>query len=503
MQEGVNRRFPADGPDAEAEEPNNGDVTAGVTAEAIPQERVAPQSDDLPPDPNGNLLKGEEENSVQDDEMAPYAAEVVESSLDLDPAAIPPLKRPGLEESGDEEFSTMEELLQQEEYGMVQPRRGDVLTGRVISATSEGLLVDVGLKREGVVPAADLSRLDAKARSNIKVGDEIPVYVLRASDQDGNLILSVHRAQSETDWLRAQQMKEQEELWEGKVTGYNQGGLVVPFGRIRGFLPASQIVGFPRRLTGEARTARLAKLVGETLPLKVVEVDRRRRRLIFSHRAAWWEWKEHRRQRLLEEIQEGEVRRGIVSSLRDFGAFVDLGGVDGLIHVSELSWERVEHPRDVLKVGDEIDVYVLNVDRAGGRIGLSLKRLIPEPWSQVPEKYHVNQLVEGVVTRVTDFGVFVKLEEGIEGLIHRSELADIEPQRPRDLVKEGDLLLLRVIRVEPERRRIGLSLRQVSEEEWSHWAASYHGVEAPVASADPNTEAAPDDAPLTEQPPAE
>lgn len=502
MQEGVDWRFPADGPDAEAEEPNR-TVTAGVTAEAIPQENVAQQSGDQTPNPTGNLMKGEEEKSVQDDEMISNVAEAVDPSLDLDPAAVPPLKRPGLEEPEEEDFSTMEELLQQEEYGMVQPRRGDVLTGRVISVASEGLLVDVGLKREGIVPAADLNRLDAKTRSNIKVGDEIPVYVLRTSDQDGNLILSVHRAQAETDWLRAQQMKEKEELWEGKVTGYNQGGLVVPFGRIRGFLPASQLVGFPRRLTGEARTARLAKLVGETLPLKVVEVDRRRRRLIFSHRAAWFEWKERQRQRLLEEIQEGEVRHGIVSSLRDFGAFVDLGGVDGLIHVSELSWERVEHPRDVLKVGDEVDVYVLNVDRASGRIGLSLKRLIPEPWSQVPEKYHVNQLVEGVVTRVTDFGVFVKLEEGVEGLIHRSELADIEPQRPRDLVKEGDLLLLRVIRVEPERRRIGLSLRQVSEEEWSQWAASYHGVETSVASADPVTGAASDHTPLTDQSPAE
>lgn len=476
MSEGVEERFPADGSFAEAEEA--GVITSHVEEEPTPQEVIGHED-----------VTFQVQESTGEEGMTPAGdadvqtppQESAEAATEEEDTIIPPLTRPGLELSEEEEFGSMEDFLK-EEYDYVQPHRGDLLTGRVISVASEGLLVDVGLKREGIVPASDLTRLDRKTRQDIQVGDEIPVYVLRASDQDGNLILSLFRAQMEADWLKARQLMESGEIWEGKVTGYNRGGLVVPFGRIRGFVPASQIIGFPKRLTDEAREKKLAAMEGEILPLKVMEVDRRRRRLILSHRAAWWDWKEVQRKRLLEELQEGEVRHGVVSSLRDFGAFVDLGGADGLIHVSELSWERVDHPRDVLKVGDEVDVVVVSVDRERGRIGLSLKQLKPEPWSLVPDKYHVDQLVEGVVTRVSDFGVFVKLEEGIEGLIHKSELADIEPQRPGDLVKEGDLLLLRVLRVEPERKRIGLSLRQVSEEEWADWAASFRAKAAQAAS---------------------
>ena len=413
----------------------------------------------------------EEKNPVS--EVIPRIPEGVE--------VAPPPTRPGLPAANGGEATTMEALMQQE-YDYRQPERGDILSGVILSIGPDGLIVDVGLKREGIVPNSDLERLDKQTRAELKPGDETWVYVLRPRDRDGNLILSIYRARAESDWGKAQEMMDKGEIWEGKVTAHNQGGLVVPFGKLRGFLPASQVVGIPRRLTEEQKTARLAEMVGQTLPLKVIEVDRKRRRLIFSHRAAWWKWKELQRSRLLDDLKEGDIRSGVVSSLRDFGAFVDLGGADGLIHVSELAWHRVKHPSEVLKVGDEVQAMVLNVDKDRKRIGLSLKRMQPEPWSVVEERYHPDQLVQGVVTRVVDFGAFVKLEDGIEGLIHRSELADVAPARPSDLVQEGQLLLLRVIRIDTQRRRIGLSLRQVTEEEWSHWAATFHAAKEEQAA---------------------
>jgi len=266
---------------------------------------------------------------------------------------------------------------------------------------------------------------------------------------------------------------------------HNRGGLVVQYGKIRGFVPASQLMRFPRRLSETQKMERLKEIVDteEAIPLKIIEVDRRRRRLILSQREAWWEWKEQRKRDLLDQLEEGQEVEGTVTSLRDFGAFVDLGGADGLIHVSELSWQHVSHPRELLKVGQKVQAKVLNLDRNRLRIGLSLKQMEQEPWSQIDEVYTERQLIEGVVTRVAEFGAFVRLPEGIEGLVHVSELADIEPERPGDLVKDGDLLLLRIIRIDPQRRRIGLSLRQVTEAEWSEWVATFEEQETKEAPA--------------------
>jgi len=448
--------------ESESEEDDPMEIAAQDTQDTTTEE--------VPPDPSISMSEVKPETDLEAEKkiVSPVVA------LARDAESIPPPTRPGLEPAMDP--NSMESLLE-EEYAFRQPQRGDILSGVVISIGSDEMIVDVGVKREGVVPANDLSRLGKEALSEIKEGDTIPVYVLRPRDRDGNLLLSIFRARSEVDWTRAQEMMESGEIFEGTVAAANKGGLVIPFGKIRGFLPSSQVVGIPRRLTEEAKNDRLDEMVNQVLPLKVIEVDRRRRRLIFSHRAAWWKWKEMQRDKLLSELKEGDVRKGVVSSLRDFGAFVDLGGADGLIHVSEVSWHRVQHPNEVLKVGDEVEAYVLGVDRDRKRIALSLKRLHPEPWAVIEEKFPINGLVEGVVTRVVDFGAFVKLEEGVEGLIHRSELADIEPHQPSDLVKEGDLLLLRVIRIDTRRRRIGLSLRQVSEQEWADWAATFRSDE--------------------------
>ena len=358
-----------------------------------------------------------------------------------------------------------------EDWDYRRPRRGEVRSGVILSIRDQEIIVDVGGKRDGIVPYADLQRLSDEERAALSVGDEVLVYVLRPEDQDGNLLLSLNMARQEQSWRRAQELADSGEVWEGEVVGYNKGGLVVPLDDIRGFVPASQVPGFPQGLSQEERLQRLSEMVGQTLQVKVIEINRRKRRLILSATTALRQWRKQQRERLLNELREGEVRRGTVSSICSFGAFVDLGGADGLIHLSELSWRRVRHPREVLDVGQEVDVYVLRLDHEKRRIGLSLKRLEPEPWALVEDKYELGQLVEGTVTNVVDFGAFAEIEDGVEGLIHVSELADAPVSHPREVVKKGDLLLLRIIRIDPRRKRLGLSLKRVLEAEWAEWAA--------------------------------
>ena len=388
---------------------------------------------------------------------------------------LPPTKPPA-------EVHPMQALLDQGGYDM--PQRGDIREGTVISVSPQEVVIDLGLKREAVVPASDLSRLDKAMLAEIQEGTTWPVYILQPSDREGNLLVSLSRALQEKDWLVAQQMMDSNEMLEAEVSGHNAGGLEVIFGKLRGFVPASHISSLPRELSPDERKARLAAYVGQKIPVKVVEVDRKRRRLIMSERAARRRWQREHRKQLLDDIQVGEVRTGIVRSLAEFGVFVDLGGADGLIHISELAWFPVAHPNEVLKVGQQIDVKVLRIDKQRERVGLSLKRVQPDPWSNIEGLYHVGELIEAVVTRVTDFGAFVRLRSGVEGLLHVSEMADIRPDHPQSLVNPGDLLLLRVLRIEPERRRIGLSLRQVSETEWAEWAASYREKHAAQAEAE-------------------
>jgi len=359
----------------------------------------------------------------------------------------------------------------EEGYDYEAPRRGDIRSGVILKAHDHGLVVDIGFKREGLVPAEDLERLDEETRSEIAIGDEVPVFVLRPENKDGHPILSIHQARLYEDWLKAEQMMEDGELYEGEVAGFNRGGLIVRFGKIRGFVPASQVVGLPRRLGEDQRRQRLEAKIGEEIGLKIIEVDRRRRRLIFSQRRALRAWQEVQRERVIATLTEGETRRGKVTSLTNFGAFVDLGGADGLIHVSELSWSRVNHPRDALKVGQEVEVYVLDVDRKRKRIALSLKKLQPDPWTLVDDHYQVGQLVEGRVTRVLDFGAFIELDLGIEGLLHSSEMIGTPELPPTEIVHSGETLPVKIIRIESRRRRIALSARRVRKSEWERWVA--------------------------------
>ena len=376
-----------------------------------------------------------------------------------------------------------------EEYDYELPKRGDIRTGVVVSIQPTEMIVDIGAKRECVVAASDLQKLGGDAASRFQVGDQVSVYIIKPEDREGHLVGSLHLAELERDWARAEEIEKSGQVFEARVSGQNRGGLLVPFGRLRGFVPASHLVGVNTDAT--ERSVSLGHWVGKTLPFKVIEVNRRRNRLILSYRAARRQWRSQQKRSLLEELRQGDVRRGVVSSLATFGAFVDLGGADGLIHVSELAWHRVGHPSEVVHMGQEVEVYVLRVDEARGRIGLSLKRLQPDPWTLVEEKYRPGQLVPGRICKLVDFGAFAELEPGIEGLIHTTELADPPPVRPEEIVEPGELHLLRVLRVDPVGRRIGLSLRAVDPAEAKAWQAQRAATPPPAPASEPADEAQP------------
>lgn len=354
-----------------------------------------------------------------------------------------------------------------EQYGYKQVKYGDIVSGIVVRVAPHEILVDIGTKSEASVATKEVDELSREGREKIQIGEEILAFVLRPEDYENGTILSLARAQEERDWRDAQAALDGGTILEAQVAGFNKGGLIVRVGKVRGFVPASQLE-MAARSRGERELSEqdLASFVGKKLKLKIIEIDRARSRLILSERAAMREVRRDARARLMEEIQEGEVRSGTVTSIADFGVFVDLGGVDGLIHVSELSWTKIGHPSDAVKVGDPIQVKVLGIDREKNRIGLSLKRLQPEPWTTIEERYHIGQLVNATITKLASFGAFARVDEGIEGLIHVSELSDRRINHPKEVVKEGDALQLRVIKIDPERRRLGLSLKRVQDEDY-------------------------------------
>jgi len=356
----------------------------------------------------------------------------------------------------------MWELLD-EQYLYCEPRRGDIRQATILEVRPDEVIVSIGAKANGVVTLRDLEQLDEETRSLIRPGAELPVCVVNP-DYYGEILVSIKMAQSARDWQRAQEYLEQGTIFEGDVIGFNKGGALVRFGHIQGFLPNSQIVSVSRRAPDSEPASYLKEVVGQRLPLKVIEVDRSRKRLILSERQARREWQSAQRHQLIAALQEGDVRHGIINSLCDFGAFVDLGGVDGLVHISEIAWERVQNPAQALKVGQEVDVYVLSVDRERERVSLSLKRLQPDPWIIAVEKYQEGQLVEGVITNVRHFGAFAQLEPGIEGLIHISELGIQPTAELEGAIKVGDRLQLRVLQVDVARHRIALSARQAAEQ---------------------------------------
>ena len=349
-----------------------------------------------------------------------------------------------------------------------QPQTGDIRYGVVVDKRAGELLIDIGYKSEGIVTGREVDRLEGEFRE-MAIGDEVPVYVMR-EDRDGNLLLSISRARAESDWKQAEELLETQDIFTGSVSGFNRGGVIVKIGQVRGFVPASQLSSESQamQLTEGEPDNRWMKLMDTELRMKVIDLDRRRNRLILSERVAIREWRREQKEKLLESLEEKSVCEGVVSSLADFGAFVNLGGADGLIHLSELSWGRISHPSEVVSIGEKIKVMVLNVDRERKRIGLSLRRLLPEPWEAVPDRYEVGQVVHGLVTKLVHFGAFARLDKDtIEGLIHISELTERRITHPSEVVTEGQELDLRIIRIDTDKRRMGLSLKQVSPEEES------------------------------------
>ncbi|MBI5959392.1 MAG: S1 RNA-binding domain-containing protein [Chloroflexi bacterium] len=400
-------------------------------------------------------------------------------------------KQPNSPNETEDMGQSFEEMLDAS-FDYTPPHRGEIREAIILQIEPNEIIVDMGAKQDGIVTAQDLERLDPEYRKTLTVNNTVPVYVLNPRDTDGNLIVSINMGLQQHDWDSARRLLTNDEVVEVSVTGHNRGGILVRWERLEGFIPSSHMVTISAGLQGNDRREALNVMIGQKLGVKVIEVDQDRRRLIFSEREAQREWRAQQKARLLAELHEGDVVKGVVTGLRDFGAFVNLGGADGLIHVSELAWHRVDHPRDVLKVGDEISVYVLSLDRDTNRIALSRKRLLDDPWKNALDRYHEGMMVEGTITNVVDFGAFIALDDGLEGLLHLSEMGDGTLKEPHSYVKKSDRLQLCISRLEPEQRRVGFTQR---------WGVSQEGpITTPGEDAAVSDELPADDLPADELP---
>ena len=332
---------------------------------------------------------------------------------------------------------------------------GDIVEGTIVKIDRDEVLLDIGYKSEGVIPAKELSiRHDVDPNEVVHVGDQIEALVLQKEDKEGRLILSKKRAQYERAWGRIEEVMQSGSTIRGPVIEVVKGGLIVDIG-LRGFLPAS--------LVDLRRVRDLHPYVGQEIEAKIIELDRNRNNVVLSRRAFLEESQSEGRKKFLESLQKGERRKGTVSSIVNFGAFIDLGGVDGLVHVSELSWKHVDHPSEVVQVGQEVEVDVLDVDLERERVSLSLKATQEDPWKEFERKYQAGEIIEGQVTKLVPFGAFVRVAQGIEGLVHISELSEQHVESPEAVLSVGDQVRVKVIEVDVSRRRISLSMRQVGE----------------------------------------
>ncbi len=358
--------------------------------------------------------------------------------------------------------SDMQDLLAESERPFRGLRRGEVVEGVVVQVNRDEILVDIGAKAEAVVPLNEIPHGEGETPDLPSVGDTITASVITPENREGHAVLSLTRAQAEQGWRELQQVFESGQSIEGEVVNHNRGGLVVNVFGVRGFVPLSQISDVKRVGSEQEADEQLTAMHGNKMLLRVLELQRRRNRLILSERATVQERRARDKERLLQELQQGDEREGTVSSVCDFGAFVDLGGADGLVHLSELSWGQVAHPSHLVKVGEKVKVHVLSVDRDGKKIALSMKRLQPEPWALLAENYQVGQEIRVKITKLAPFGAFAEVEPGIEGLIHISELSEERIAHPKQVVREGETVPVRIIRIDAARHRLGLSLRQSS-----------------------------------------
>jgi small subunit ribosomal protein S1 len=380
-------------------------------------------------------------------------------------------------EAADDELSFAELL---DSYTYIAPQRGQILDGVILEAKRDEIILDVGLKRDAIVTRRDLERLSEEVLKELTPGKEVQTYVLQPSNGDGDLIVSINKALELEDWTIAQRLMEADEVTDAKVVETNKGGLLVRFGRLTGFVPNSHIESVPPS-SSEAKMRKIKdELVGETLQLKVIQVETKRNRLILSERAA----RRATRSERLAEIQVGQVLKGRVVNLTDFGAFVDIGGVDGMIHISNIDHRHVNHPSDVLSVGDEVDVRVDSIDSERERIALNRKAILPDPWESFTQKYNVGDLMEGVVTNVVDFGVFVAAPGGAQGLVHTSRMTSLGASTPRDMFREGDKIMVQIVGINVEQKHIELSIDDVPMEELQAWMYRQREEQVAQAAAD-------------------
>jgi small subunit ribosomal protein S1 len=391
-----------------------------------------------------------------------------------------------------DEPTTMQEFLDHPDHEVKNLRHGDVVEGVVVRIDPDELLVDFGGKSEGVVSNRELlgrrggPREGDEPRQELKVGDPVLVYVLQPESPEGHAVLSVRRAGLERKWRAMQERFEAGEIVEARVIDHNKGGLIVDLG-VRGFVPISQIVDFPRRPRDEQpRDAaqeiaeKLQPFVGRTLRLKILEVNRKANRLILSEKVAVYEERREKRDELFSSLNVGQRVQGTVRSIAPFGVFVDLGGIDGLVHKSELSWNKVNNPETAYAIGEQVEAEVIDINHERGRISLSIRRLQPDPWQESVAKYKIGDIIDGTVTKLVNFGAFVRIEEGLEGLIHISELSNSRVAHPGDVVQEGQELKLKIISLDSERHRLGLSLKQTEDRSTPMVQPSYEMTEPGV-----------------------
>ena len=363
----------------------------------------------------------------------------------------------------------MEELLAEQDSDIKSFKHGDVVEGSVVRIDKDEILVDIGAKSEGVVSNRELYGRHAESQPQLAIGDVVLVYVLQPESQEGHAVLSLRRAGLERKWRSMQEQFEAGVIIEAPVIDHNKGGLIVDCG-IRGFVPISQIVDFPRRpQNDQPRDAaqeiaeKLMPFVGRKLRLKILEVNRKANRLILSEKVALYEERREKRDELFSSLQVGQKVTGTVRSIAPFGVFIDLGGIDGLVHKSELSWNKVNNPESGYKVGEEVEAEVIDINHERGRISLSIRRLQPDPWHSTVADFNVGDVIDGTVTKLVNFGAFVRVRDGLEGLIHISELSHQRVAHPGDVVHEGQALKLKIISLDSERHRLGLSLKQAEE----------------------------------------
>jgi small subunit ribosomal protein S1 len=440
-----------------------------------PQAEPDPQAEPEPMTAETETADAEAPAESETAEVGPEKAEAPAAAPAAEDAEAAPAEAPLAASVEDEAGMTMADLLDAPENEVKSLKHGDVVEGTVVRIDPDEILVDFGGKSEGVVSNRELMGRRGprdggdESRPELKVGDEVLVYVLQPESPEGHAVLSLRRAGLERKWRAMQERFDAGEIVEARVIDHNKGGLIVDLG-VRGFVPISQNVDFPRRPRDEQpRDAaqeiaeKLQPFVGRTLRLKILEVNRKANRLILSEKVALYEERREKRDELFSSLQVGQRVTGVVRSIAPFGVFIDLGGIDGLVHKSELSWNKVNNPETAYAIGEEVEAEVIDINHERGRISLSIRRLQPDPWQESVAKYQIGDLIDGTVTKLVNFGAFVRVEEGLEGLIHISELSNQRVAHPGDVVKEGEVLKLKIISLDSERHRLGLSLKQADE----------------------------------------